>query len=175
MSDIRMTTLACTVLVCVMLLVLHALMARFWLARNLQASPQKATAVMSLALNIPLSAAIVTSGLRLQVPSGELLLALVYGVLAFNSVAYAYFHFFNLSETGRRIRMLLQLLEGEQIVVNDKPPSYSVEAMISQRLVRLLQMGQIVESGGRYRIESRFLLATAKMFRFVGQLTTGRS
>ncbi len=103
------------------------------------------------------------------------MLAIVYGVLAFNSVAYAYFHFFNLSETGRRIRMLLQLLEGDQIVADYQPASYSVEAMVSQRLVRLLQMGQIFESGGRYRIESRFLLATAKMIRFVGQLTTGRA
>ncbi len=175
MNDSRAATLACTILACVALLVLHALMARIWLARNPHVSPQKATAMLGLALNIPLIVAVSAWGLRLQVPVGELLLALVYAVLAFNSVAYSYFHFFNLSETGRRIRMLLQLQEGEQIVVNGQASPYSGEVMVSQRLVRLLQMGQIGETGGCYRIDGRFLLGAAKLVRFIGRLTTGRA
>ncbi|MES2509943.1 MAG: hypothetical protein V4625_08440 [Pseudomonadota bacterium] len=177
MNDIKGLTLACTVVTCVVLLGSHALMARLWLARYPATSPQKATALLGLALNVPLVVAIVGCGVWAKASSAELGLALLYATLAFNSVAYSYFHFFNLSETGRRIRMLLQLLEGDRIGTSDSGSTsmYGGRAMVSQRLVRLLQMGQIDETGGRYRITGQFLLNSAKLVRLIGRMTTGRT
>ncbi len=176
MADIRSLTLACTLVACVALVLVHALMARLWLARNPAASPQKATALLGVVLNIPLAIGVVAWGVMLKTPVGELLLAWVYAALVFNSVAYSYFHFFNLSETGRRIRMLLQLLEGEHIGINDAgATTYSSHGMVSQRLVRLLQMGQVTTTRGQYMIKGRFLLRVARLVRSIGRLTTGRA
>ncbi len=59
MADIRSLTLACTLVACVALVLVHALMARLWLARNPAASPQKATALLGVVLNIPLAIGVV--------------------------------------------------------------------------------------------------------------------
>ncbi len=177
MIDIKSLTLACTVVACVALLVSHALMVRLWLARRPGTSPQKATALLGVVLNGPLVAAILACGVWTKAPLADLSLALIYAVLAFNSVAYSYFHFFNLSETGRRIRMLLQLLEGDRIGSGDgeAATTYSAHVMVSQRLVRLMQMGQINETMGRYRISGQFLLRSANLVRLIGRMTTGRA
>ncbi len=177
MADSRSLSLGCTLIACIALVLLHALMARLWLARNPSASPQKATALLALVLNVPLAIGVMAWSITLGIPLGELLLAWIYAALAFNSVAYSYFHFFNLSETGRRIRMLLQLLEGEHIGINDAGlTTYNGQAMVNQRLARLLQMGQVSSaSGGRYRISGRFLLRAARLVRSIGRLTTGRA
>lgn len=176
MADIKSLTLVCTLIACTALVLVHALMTRLWLARNPAASPQKATALLGLLINIPLAIGVMAGGVMLKIPMGELLLAWVYAALAFNSVAYSYFHFFNLSETGRRIRMLLQLLEGESIGVNDAgAKTYSGQAMVNQRLARLLQMGQVSTADGQYMINGRFLLRAARVVSLIGRLTTGRA
>ncbi|MES1978235.1 MAG: hypothetical protein V4451_09380 [Pseudomonadota bacterium] len=176
MADIRSLTLVCTLIACAALVLVHALMARLWLSGNSGASPQKATALLGLVLNVPLVIGLMTWGVMLKTPIGELLLAWVYAALAYNSVAYSYFHFFNLGETGRRIRVLLQLLEGEHIGITDaRATTYSGQTMIRQRLARLLQMGQLGTAGGRYTIKGRFLLRAARLVRSIGRLTTGRA
>ena len=88
-------------------------------------------------------------------------------MLVYNSLAYAYFHFFNLSETGRRIRMLLQLLDGQQPDLGSAG-AYGGQAMIAQRLVRLQQMGQITLSGDRYTLRSRFLWRIGRWIHALG-------
>lgn len=176
MADIKSLTLVCTLIACTALVLVHALMARLWLARHPATSPQKATALLGLVLNIPLAIGVVAWGVMLKIPMGELLLGWVYAALAFNSVAYSYFHFFNLSETGRRIRVLLQLLEGEHIGLNDAgATTYSGQDMVNQRLARLIQMGQVSTADGQYMIKGRFLLRAARLVRSIGWLTTGRA
>lgn len=175
MADSRGLTLVCTLVACIALVLLHALMARLWLARKPMTSPQKSTALLGLLLNLPLTVGLITWGITLKIPMDELFLAWVYAALAFNSVAYSYFHFFNLSETGRRVRVLLQVLEGEHMDINDaRAMAYSGQDMVNQRLARLTQMGQVSTAGGQYIISGRFLLWVARLVRWIGKLTTGR-
>ncbi len=174
MTDFKAVTLACTLLACAALFLAHVIMARLLLARRPLVSPQKATARLSALLNIPLLLALVGNGLWSNAPGADILVSVLYALLVFNSVAYSYFLLFSLSETGRRIRILLQLLEGDSINTNEQAANYSSEAMVRQRLVRLGQMGQISDTSGRYRIDNRFLLRVAKLIRFIGILSTGR-
>jgi len=61
---------------------------------------------------------------------------LAFAFLVFNGVAYAYFHFFNMSETARRIRMLLQIRHAGAagLRVQDLERAYSPRDMIEARL-----------------------------------------
>ncbi len=174
MTGFKAVTLVCTLVACLTLFGAHIVMARFWLAKRPLVSPQKATALLSVYLNIPLLLALVGKGLWSHVPVEDIFASALYTLLVFNSVAYSYFLLFSLSETGRRIRILLQLLEGDSINTNEHATNYSSEAMVRQRLLRLGQMGQISETSGRYRVNNRFLLRVAKLIRFIGILSTGR-
>jgi len=99
------------------------------------------------------------------VTGGELWPYLAFLLLYSQCVAYAYFHLFNMSETARRIKMLLLIRRGEfDATVQD---SYDTNAMVANRIERLTQMKQIaVDEQGRLVIQGRFLLSVAKLFRF---------
>lgn len=86
---------------------------------------------------------------------------LIFVFLVFNGVAYAYFHFFNMSETARRIRMLLQVRAAGPggLPVRDLERAYSQRDMIEARLDRLVKMRQLtLEQDGRYRVAGHVLL-----------------
>lgn len=76
-------------------------------------------------------------------------------LLAYLSLAYFYvFGFYNLGESARRIRLLIELdqagprgLRLEEILA-----AYNARLIVEARLQRLLAGGQIVERGGRYLI-----------------------
>ena len=89
---------------------------------------------------------------------------LLYLFLYSQSVSYAYFHVFNMSETARRIKLLLLMRRGEfDPSVQD---SYDINAMVENRIERLTQMKQIkLAADGRLQIQGRFLLTIAKLFR----------
>lgn len=93
--------------------------------------------------------------------ASEMAYMLVFAFLVFNGVAYAYFHFFNMSETARRIRMLLQVRQAGHagLRVHDLEREYSPKDMIEARLDRLVKMHQLVlDTEGRYRISGHVLL-----------------
>ena len=86
---------------------------------------------------------------------------LVFAFLAFNGVAYAYFHFFNMSETARRIRMLLQIRRAGPagLRVQELERQYSQKDMIEARLDRLVRMNQLsLAPDGCYRVAGSALL-----------------
>ncbi len=70
--------------------------------------------------------------------------------LAYAGLGYSYFHFFNLSETGRRMRLMIELLLSpggltEQELLQRYPPARAFEI----RIARLAQAGQVVSKDGR--------------------------
>lgn len=86
---------------------------------------------------------------------------LVFAFLVFNGIAYAYFHIFNMSETARRIRMLLQIRRAGTagLRVQELEHQYSQQDMIEARLDRLVRMNQLsLGSDGRYRVAGNILL-----------------
>lgn len=75
---------------------------------------------------------------------------------AYLALAYAYFHFVNMSRTARRIRILhetAQSLDG--LSREDLHSLYNAREMIDRRLARLLDAGQIHEGDGRLRTGNR--------------------
>jgi hypothetical protein len=156
------------------LLVAHVVLARLVLSRRPALSPQRATAVLCAVLNLPMAMGLLVWVWSASSSSLEAMLALMYSLLLYNSVAYAYFHFFNLSETGRRVRLLLDLLDGRRLPALTDTAGYSDHEMVSQRLLRLEQMGQIAQHDGRYRLKSRFLWLTGRLIHMLGSLSAGR-
>lgn len=88
--------------------------------------------------------------------SGEAPLWLA-GILA-ATCAHLYFHIFNMSETARRIRVLIQLDR------NEAPAHYRPQRMLSQRLERLLALGWVEKNGDKFR------LAPGRLPRLAGAL-----
>ena len=77
--------------------------------------------------------------------------------------AYIVFHFFNLSQTGRRIKLLINASED-----NRKTPHRNDDRVYESqaRLRRLLAMGQIVSVNDRYKIKSRTFLRIGHLLMF---------
>lgn len=75
---------------------------------------------------------------------------LIYGLLG-----YDYFHFINLGETGRRVRLVRELFEAPGgLTLAEITSRYDAQEMVRRRLGRLLRSGQVVLENGNYRIGS---------------------
>ena len=96
-----------------------------------------------------------------ELNGAELLTATLYGVLVYSGFAYSYFHFFNMSETARRIRILCELQAFGTMSEEAFAQKYEPGGQIPIRLERLAAMGQVVHRGDRYVLKSRFLWAVA--------------
>ncbi len=72
------------------------------------------------------------------------------------TAVHVYFHFFNMSETARRIKLLLQIEAGE-----DPRRAYSSELVVEKRLRRLLDLDIIVVSDGKYFLRKKGLARVA--------------
>lgn len=175
-ADTRIAALVCGFGAAVALVVLHMLLARVWLGSRPEASPQKFTAGLALLINLPMLAALLAwPGLNL---TADLAWAGAWAALFYNAVAYSYFHWFNLSETGRRIRLLLQLLDagGTQVPLDQlSVAGYDGASMVDQRLDRLHQMGQAASDGVVWRIRGRVLLRIGRFVHGFGALATRRA
>ena len=158
------------------LIAMHTLFARRVLAPNPgRFSPQKTFFQLVLCLN-PLVVVLTLFAIRTGAYSAltERIAAVVYVVLFFNAVAYAYFHVFNLSETGRRIRILLILRDRKHVSADMIERDYSPEAMVQSRLVRLMQMGELDRlPNGNYVIGRGSLLAVARVLSVVARAMVG--
>lgn len=84
--------------------------------------------------------------------------AIAYCLLVYSSIAYTYFHFFNMSETARRIRILYEIYEAGSISSERMTALYKTTDVISIRLERLVAMRQLTYDGGYYAISGRTLL-----------------
>lgn len=90
-----------------------------------------------------------------------------FGRLAANAIIYlafwnTYFHFLNMGETARRIRILRELYSAPGGLTLDEIISrYNAEEIIGRRLSRLVSSGQIALKNGKYYIGSPFMLFAA--------------
>ena len=80
----------------------------------------------------------------------------VFGLYACS--AYVYFHFFNMSETARRIRILVHGAAGGLVPAKEIGSAYTPEGMVAIRLERLVALRELRVEGGRYVIGGRGLL-----------------
>ena len=79
-------------------------------------------------------------------------------------LSYFVFHIFNLSQTGRRIKILIELLESGRM---PKTQKYGPREIVDNRIKRLIEMNQIEARDQKFVIVSRtFLLIGLFMIHF---------
>lgn len=124
----------------------HIFLNRYGIRRLRAQAPQILLIQLILFFNIVVLAG---AGLIAQLEArdiGQIVCMLVFAFIVFNGVAYAYFHFFNMSETARRIRMLLQVQQSGPtgLRVDELERQYSQTDMIESRLDRLVHLNQLL-------------------------------
>ena len=83
--------------------------------------------------------------------------SVLYSFIVYNSLAYCYFHFFNMSETARRIRILTEIKKKSSVASNELTNFYKSDFMIKTRLERLINLGQVRLIGNKYVLSAKIL------------------
>ena len=85
-------------------------------------------------------------------------------ILTYSCLGYCYFHFVNLGETARRIRILRELADSRQgLSIEGLLKVYNSKEILDKRIARLVKNGQIKYSDGRYYIGKPIMLLFAKI------------
>ena len=90
-------------------------------------------------------------------------------------LGYGYFHFINLGETGRRVRIVRELYGADGLTMDELLKNYNTADMVEIRLARLLNNGQIVEHNGKLVIKNPFLLRASHVMVFMKKLMLGKT
>ncbi len=96
-------------------------------------------------------------------------------ILTCGVLGYCYFHFINLGETGRRIRIVRELLSADGLTLEELLQRYNTSDMVEIRLTRLLNSGQIVERNGMLFIKSQFLLRASQIMVLMKKIILGKT
>lgn len=133
------------------------------LVKLARGKPPQLTAVLSGIIgNIPI--------LFISLMLVERITGLIYSLIVYNSLAYVYFHIFNMSETARRIHLLVDLKRNGKLKKEDILKRYSPEDIVDIRLSRLLSLRQLRLEDNLYKIDRSFLLIAARIYSFWGRL-----
>jgi hypothetical protein len=97
-------------------------------------------------------------------------------LVLYGAAGYCYFHFVNMGETARRIRLLreLQAAPGGRLSRNEMLARYSNEAVVVKRIERLIRADQLRFSDGRYRIGAPAMHAISRLLLWCRILVFGR-
>ena len=91
-------------------------------------------------------------------------------------LGYCYFHFINLGETARRIRILREIYDSENgLSMKEILERYSAVNVVEMRLQRLLGNGQIVDNENRYYIGKPTMLLITKVLAMIKLVILGKS
>jgi hypothetical protein len=146
----------------------HVVICRYINNRGGFKSSQLFLIKFALVMNIPLIIGVCLIGLYEARFILHILYMSLFAVIVFNGFLYAYFHFFNMSETARRIRMLILIFEKEINTVDKVHENYSADQMVSARLDRLLQMQEIsIDNKEVYHISSKYFIKLAYIFNWL--------
>lgn len=96
--------------------------------------------------------------------------SIIYAFLVYNSLGYAYFHVFNMSETARRIKILFEIKKNKSLSVENLTQDYQSDFMVKTRLQRLIELNQIKQINGKYFIKCKILLFAAIMVNFLKKI-----
>jgi len=158
-------------LLCILLaMTAHVGYCRFY-GKNSSHSPQNSLLAIILVGNMPLLFGTVIIGIIQDVPILAFFLLIIYALIVYNCILYAYFHVFNMSETARRIRILLHLRKSGSLAKPQLIALYSPQNMVEARLQRLQKMGVICRTQeGHYRTCNSFAVMIARLFQIIKKL-----
>lgn len=85
-------------------------------------------------------------------------------LIMYSSLGYCYFHFINLGETARRVRMLRELYNSREGLSSEEIlERYNAKSIVEMRINRLLNNNQIICKNDRYYIGNPTVLLMAKI------------
>jgi len=87
----------------------------------------------------------------------------VTNLIIYAFMGYGYFHFINLGETARRVRILRELYDSKDgLPMNEILERYNAKEIVEKRIARLVNNKQILFKNGRYYINSPIMLLITK-------------
>lgn len=93
----------------------------------------------------------------------DFLYLFIVNLITYISLAYCYFHFINLGETGRRIRILREIHDSQNgLSINEILKHYNAQDIVEMRISRLVNNGQIICRDNRYYIGKPIMLLITK-------------
>ncbi len=102
--------------------------------------------------------------LELSVQGRFLLIDFVTNLLIYISLGYCYFHFINLGETARRIRILIEIYNSKSnLSLEEILSKYNAKLITDARLKRLVSNKQIKESVAKYYISNQTMVFFSKI------------
>ena len=164
-DNISTTLFILTNLNIILLMGFHIVACRLVSKRSGFKSPQMFLIKFVLFMNVPLFLGTILIA-RIELRSIiDLMSMLLFGTLVFNLVSYVYFHIFNMSETARRIKILLHLYKNGSSHIDELKYDYNPKDMVNSRLERLIEMDEItLDESGIYHLNSRIFLPVASAF-----------
>ena len=91
------------------------------------------------------------------------------------SLGYCYFHFINLGETARRIRILREIYDSKDgLTMEEILQKYNSKEIVDKRIGRLINNGQVLYKNGRYYIGNPTMLIITKIIVAMKLLLLGR-
>ena len=105
-----------------------------------------------------------------------LLAHLTVSLLIYSALGYCYFHFINLGETARRIRILRELYEAQDgLSLEEILERYNAQSIVALRIQRLVHNGQIRAQQNRYVIGSPVMVFIAKSMTLLKRCILGKT
>jgi hypothetical protein len=135
------------------MLLVHMLM-----VRTLHDKSQQIIAVKAvLAAFVPVGFILYMVSLRFMGSASDLIISVTYAGAVYGLLGMTYFHFFNMSETARRIRILYEIHQAGTLSAETMTSLYKTTGIVTSRLQRLVAMGQLKYDAGYYSIDGRTL------------------
>lgn len=99
----------------------------------------------------------------------------IVNLVIYFTLSYCYFHFINLGQTARRIRILRELHDSRSgLSMAEILERYNAGEIVKKRICRMLNNNQIIFKNGRYLIRYSALLFMAKAVSLMKLILTGR-
>ena len=137
------------------LLLFHALLVRIMAWCKPEIGNQTVILIAILLFNLPL----IGSACAIM---GRDLVGQLYVILTANCFAYCYFHLFNMSETARRIKVLVGIHSSKVKTLGDLAGYYDTGNALELRLSRLEKISQLKRlKNGNYAIQNALLYYVA--------------
>ena len=96
-------------------------------------------------------------------------------LLTYGSFSYCYFHFINLGETARRIRILRELRDSSNgLSLSEILKNYNANEIIDCRLSRLIKSQQVIFKNNRYYIGRPMMYLIARILVALKYLLLGK-
>ncbi len=100
---------------------------------------------------------------------------LIFNLITFSSLGIFYFHFINLGETGRRVRILRELFKSKNGLTEDEIfDRYSARNIVNIRIKRLISKDQIKIIDDKYFISKPVMLLLTRIIYLIKNTVFGR-